>query len=78
MIADKGDENRGKEYDYVEDWGEQLVGKSQTVIVRLDLNTGKAVVFARKGCGVEKDNPNVHKVCSLALRFSKQEHCIRS
>ena len=49
----------------MEDWGEQLVGKSQTVIVQLDLNTGKAVVFARKGCDVEKDNPNVQKVWSL-------------
>jgi len=62
--ADGGndDELRGREFDYVEDWGEQLVGKSQTVVVRLDLDTGKATVFSRESFGVEKDNPNVHKV----------------
>ena len=59
---DGGDESKGREYDYVEDWGEQLVGKSQTVIVRLALDTGKVDVIARKSFGVEKDNPNVHKV----------------
>ena len=62
IIADKGDDVRGKEYGYVEDWGEQLVGKSQTVIVKLDLDTGKTVVYARESFDVEKDNPNVHKV----------------
>ena len=64
LISDDGggDESKGREYDYVEDWGEQLVGKSQTVIVRLALDTGKVDVIARKSFGVEKDNPNVHKV----------------
>jgi len=57
-----GDESKGREYDYVEDWGEQLVGKSQTVIVRLALDSGKVDVMARKSFGVEKDNPNVHKI----------------
>ena len=67
---DGGDESKGREYDYVEDWGEQLVGKSQTVIVRLALDTGKVDVIARKSFGVEKDNPNVHKVREKSQLFN--------
>ena len=72
LISDDGggDESKGREYDYVEDWGEQLVGKSQTVIVKLALDTGKVDVIARKSFGVEKDNPNVHKVRkTISLTF---------
>jgi hypothetical protein len=31
--------SQGAEYDFREEWGEQLVGKSQPVIVRLGLDT---------------------------------------
>ncbi len=39
--TDKKEEfsNFGKEYEYVEEWGEQLLGKSQPVIVTVDMAT---------------------------------------
>ena len=54
---------RGKEYEYVEDWGEQLVGRSQTVIVTFDLNTHEIHVWSRP-CKYEegKNEKNLHEV----------------
>ena len=39
---------KGQEYKFIEDFGEQLVSKHQTVIVIFDLETGDIKVLPRK------------------------------
>ena len=45
---DQDETTKGQEYCYVEDFGEQMVGKSQSVIVILDLETDEIKVVPRK------------------------------
>ena len=39
---------KGQEYKFIEDFGEQLVGKHQTVVVIYDLETDEIKVLPRK------------------------------
>ena len=39
---------KGQQYRYIEDFGEQMVGKSQSVIVVFDLETDELKVLPRK------------------------------
>ena len=43
---------KGQEYKFIEDFGEQMVGKHQTVIVVLDLESGEIKVLPRKKNGM--------------------------
>ena len=45
---DKEKAMKGQEYKFIEDFGEQLVSKHQTVIVIFDLETGDIKVLPRK------------------------------
>ena len=39
---------KGQQYRYIEDFGEQMVGKSQSVVVVFDLETDELKVLPRK------------------------------
>jgi hypothetical protein len=54
--------SQGAEYNYREEWGEQMVGKSQPLIVRLGLDTDQpadvkvmAEICRRQCCGSESE-----------------------
>ena len=45
---EKDSNSKGQEYRFVDDFGEQMVGKHQTVIVIFDLETNELEVLGRK------------------------------
>ena len=67
---EKDSNSKGQEYRFVDDFGEQMVGKHQAVIVIFDLETNELEVLGRKKETQAKGREGSNMIIYLLIIFS--------
>ena len=74
---EKDSNSKGQEYRFVDDFGEQMVGKHQTVIVIFDLDTNELEVLGRKKETQAKGTEGPNMIIYLLIKYAKYFYALQ-